>query len=84
MLLYSQILSPFFLRRVKSDVDIGLPPKREVFVYTPMTPLQVELYEATLTMNYDHFALRVSEWDMFFWEGYGNHSFCLFMLKSPL
>lgn len=59
-MLYSQILSPFFLRRVKKDVDIDIPPKREVFVYTPMTPLQVELYEATLTMNYDHFALRVS------------------------
>ncbi|KAK3890780.1 hypothetical protein Pcinc_005278 [Petrolisthes cinctipes] len=51
-----KILSPFFLRRMKKDVDLDIPPKKEVLVYTPMTPLQAELYEATLTMNLEHFA----------------------------
>ncbi|XP_071519138.1 uncharacterized protein [Panulirus ornatus] len=57
-----KILSPFFLRRVKKDVDIDIPPKKELLVYTPMTPLQVKLYEATLTMNYEIFnAMKNSE-----------------------
>ncbi|XP_042242639.1 lymphocyte-specific helicase-like isoform X2 [Homarus americanus] len=47
-----KILSPFFLRRVKKDVDLDIPPKKELLVFTPMTPLQVELYEATLTSNH--------------------------------
>ncbi|KAK8741615.1 hypothetical protein OTU49_002302 [Cherax quadricarinatus] len=51
-----KILSPFFLRRVKKDVDLDIPPKKELLVYTPMTPLQVQLYEATLTSNYDLFS----------------------------
>ncbi|KAK7072534.1 hypothetical protein SK128_014560 [Halocaridina rubra] len=46
-----KILSPFFLRRVKRDVQLDLPPKREMLVYTPMTPQQCQLYEATLQMN---------------------------------
>ncbi|XP_050702460.1 lymphocyte-specific helicase-like [Eriocheir sinensis] len=50
-----KILSPFFLRRVKKDVDLGIPPKRELLVYTPMTSLQVKLYEATLTHNVELF-----------------------------
>ncbi|XP_045596634.1 lymphocyte-specific helicase [Procambarus clarkii] len=50
-----KILSPFLLRRVKKDVDIDIPPKKELLVYTPMTPLQVKLYEATLTSNNELF-----------------------------
>ncbi|KAG0721115.1 Lymphocyte-specific helicase [Chionoecetes opilio] len=47
-----KILSPFFLRRMKKDVNLNIPPKRELLVYTPMTPQQITLYTATLT--YDH------------------------------
>ncbi|XP_069990366.1 lymphocyte-specific helicase [Penaeus vannamei] len=50
-----KILSPFFLRRMKKDVNLEIPPKKELLVYTPMTPLQLKLYEATLTMDYTVF-----------------------------
>ena len=39
-----KVVSPFFLRRVKSDIDIYLPRKVEVLVYTEMTPYEKELY----------------------------------------
>ena len=41
-----QILTPFLLRRVKSDVDLQIPPKKEVMVYCPMTTRQLDLYKA--------------------------------------
>ena len=39
---------PFMLRRVKSDVDLMIPPKKELIVYAPMTLDQQEFYEATI------------------------------------
>ena len=39
---------PFMLRRVKSDVDLLIPPKKELLVYAPMTQDQQEFYEATI------------------------------------
>ncbi|XP_064086044.1 lymphocyte-specific helicase-like [Macrobrachium nipponense] len=50
-----KILSPFFLRRVKKDVNLDLPPKRELLVYTPMTSTQLSMYEATLQYDMDVF-----------------------------
>ena len=44
-----QILTPFLLRRVKADVDLNIPPKKEVLVYCPLTEIQREMYEATVT-----------------------------------
>ena len=41
-----QILTPFLLRRVKTDVDLEIPPKKEVLVYCPLTARQNELYRA--------------------------------------
>lgn len=41
------ILSPFLLRRLKSDVALQIPPKREVLVYCPMVERQAEMYRAT-------------------------------------
>lgn len=38
-----KVVSPFFLRRVKSDIDIYLPRKVEVIVYTEMTCYEKEL-----------------------------------------
>ncbi|XP_054282697.1 lymphocyte-specific helicase-like [Macrosteles quadrilineatus] len=43
-----QILTPFLLRRVKADVELNLPTKKEVLVYCPMTDLQLKLYKATI------------------------------------
>lgn len=42
------ILEPFLLRRLKSDVNIYLPRKKEILVYAPLTPEQEQLYKATL------------------------------------
>merc|ERR1712110_720172 len=44
-----QILTPFLLRRVKADVDLNIPPKKEVLVYCPLTKRQKEMYEATVS-----------------------------------
>ncbi|KAI9227477.1 MAG: SNF2 family N-terminal domain-containing protein [Piptocephalis tieghemiana] len=41
-----QILRPFLLRRIKSDVESSLPKKREYVLYAPVTPAQRELYDA--------------------------------------
>ncbi|CAB4057146.1 HELLS [Lepeophtheirus salmonis] len=43
-----QILSPFLLRRIKSDIELKIPPKKEVLVYCPMTAYQTNLYKATI------------------------------------
>lgn len=37
----SALLSKMMLRRMKADIDeIKLPPKEELLVYVPLTPLQ--------------------------------------------
>ena len=43
-----QILTPFLLRRLKSDVDLTIPPKKEVYVYAPLTEKQQSFYKSTL------------------------------------
>ncbi|CAD6214630.1 GSCOCG00004151001-RA-CDS [Cotesia congregata] len=46
-----EILKPFMLRRVKEEVGLNLPNKKEMIVYAPITEIQRELYTAVL--NYD-------------------------------
>lgn len=46
-----EILKPFMLRRIKADVCLDIPPKKELIVYAPLTELQHDLYKAVL--NYD-------------------------------
>lgn len=43
-----QILTPFLLRRLKTDVELSLPPKKEVLVYAPLTQKQETFYKAAL------------------------------------
>ena len=43
-----QIMTPFILRRLKSDVELNLPPKQELLVYAPLTEHQRTFYEATV------------------------------------
>lgn len=50
-----QILTPFLLRRVKSDVDLKIPPKKEVLVYCPLTKKQREMYEYCVNRTLDQF-----------------------------
>uniref|UniRef100_A0A1A8FT28 Proliferation-associated SNF2-like protein n=1 Tax=Nothobranchius korthausae TaxID=1143690 RepID=A0A1A8FT28_9TELE len=41
-----QILTPFLLRRLKADVTLEVPPKKEIIVYAPLTPKQEVFYSA--------------------------------------
>ncbi|CAG6018115.1 lymphoid-specific helicase [Menidia menidia] len=43
-----QILTPFLLRRLKSDVTLEVPPKKEIIVYAPLTPKQEAFYTAVV------------------------------------
>ncbi|ELW66728.1 Lymphoid-specific helicase [Tupaia chinensis] len=42
----NEILTPFLLRRLKSDVALEVPPKREVVVYAPLSKKQEIFYTA--------------------------------------
>jgi ATP-dependent DNA helicase len=42
------ILKPFLLRRLKADVEVNLPPKKEYVLYAPLSERQRELYDRTL------------------------------------
>ncbi|XP_072747116.1 lymphoid-specific helicase [Anoplolepis gracilipes] len=46
-----EILKPFMLRRIKADVHLKIPPKKELVVYAPLTQLQHDLYKAVI--NHD-------------------------------
>ena len=39
------VLKPFLLRRLKADVDLSIPPKKEIKVFCQMSPVQRDLYE---------------------------------------
>jgi ATP-dependent DNA helicase len=43
-----KILTPFLLRRLKSDVELEIPPKKEIIVYAPLSRTQQLLYKACL------------------------------------
>jgi len=43
-----QILKPFLLRRVKTDVETSLPKKREYILYAPLSQTQKDLYRKLL------------------------------------
>eukprot|EP00892_Ulva_mutabilis_P009570 jgi/Ulvmu1/6986/UM033_0044.1 len=40
-----EILKPFLLRRIKADVETGLPAKQEIVLYTPQTKLQGDIQQ---------------------------------------
>eukprot|EP00736_Rhodelphis_marinus_P011437 Rmarinus@m.23235 len=40
------IIRPFVLRRVKKDVDLTIPPKKEITLYAPLSKLQLQYYDA--------------------------------------
>ena len=42
------ILRPFLLRRMKADVEMQLPPKKEYVLYTPLTERQRKLYDVAV------------------------------------
>lgn len=48
-----KVLRPFLLRRVKSDVEKSLLPKKEVNLYIGMTDMQVKWYQKILEKDID-------------------------------
>ena len=48
-----KVLQPFLLRRVKSDVEKSLLPKKEVNLYIPMADMQVKWYKKILEKDID-------------------------------
>ena len=46
------IMRPFMLRRLKKDVGLDLPPKREIVLYCGATPKQLERYDAIRTKTF--------------------------------
>lgn len=46
-----EILKPFMLRRVKAEVNLQIPPKKEIIVYAPISQLQRDLYRAVLNRD---------------------------------
>ncbi|KAI3403645.2 hypothetical protein KGF56_003572 [Candida oxycetoniae] len=48
-----KVLKPFLLRRIKADVEKSLLPKKEMNVYTKMTPMQRNLYQKILEKDID-------------------------------
>ena len=45
---FTQVLRPFLLRRVKSDVERGLPPKKETILRIGMSEMQRKYYAALI------------------------------------
>ena len=55
------ILKPFLLRRVKREVEKGLPPKKEYLLSAPLTVEQKNLYDAVLKRQIRDFLLAKKE-----------------------
>lgn len=52
MYVHVKILTPFLLRRLKTDVEFSLPPKKEILVYAPLTRFQVLYIYINLQLLY--------------------------------
>ena len=48
-----KVLRPFLLRRLKSEVEKGLPPKKETILKVGMSQLQKQFYQALLQKDLD-------------------------------
>ena len=60
----SQVLRPFLLRRLKSDVEKGLPPKKETILKIGMSEMQKKYYAALLQKVADSVHLHAHEHGM--------------------
>jgi SNF2 family DNA or RNA helicase len=71
------ILKPFLLRRMKADVEVNLPRKKEILLYAQMTKQQQEYKEQLLNKTLDEYLAKES--------GSGTASFnFLVVLKTLL
>ena len=48
-----QLLKPFVLRRLKSEIKYKIPPKKEIFLYVGLSELQKNMYKQILSKNID-------------------------------
>ena len=48
-----QLLKPFVLRRLKSEIKYKIPPKKEIFLYVGLSDLQKNMYKQILSKNID-------------------------------
>ena len=48
-----QLLKPFVLRRLKSEIKFKIPPKEEIFLYVGLSELQKKMYKQILSKNID-------------------------------
>ncbi|EMD35723.1 hypothetical protein CERSUDRAFT_138426 [Gelatoporia subvermispora B] len=55
------ILKPFLLRRLKSDVETSLPPKKEYVLYAPLSERQKEIYDAIVEGSLRAFLLKKAD-----------------------
>jgi len=42
---FHDIINPFFKRRAKKDLELGLPPKIEKTLYVPLSEMQLQMYK---------------------------------------
>lgn len=74
LLLLLQILTPFLLRRLKTDVALEVPPKKEIIVYAPLTTKQEALYTAVVNktiakmLGMEKVMLRITAPSMCVWS----------------
>lgn len=52
------ILKPFLLRRLKSEVERNLPPKKEYLLYAPLTQQQKDFYQAIVGRNHRQYLIN--------------------------
>jgi SNF2 family DNA or RNA helicase len=48
-----QVLRPFLLRRLKTEVEKGLPPKKEIILKVGLTDMQRQYYKMLLQKDFD-------------------------------
>lgn len=61
-----EILKPFMLRRIKEEIALDLPGKKELIVYAPITELQRDLYTAVLNYDSNVLSMKVPESETIF------------------
>lgn len=53
-----EILKPFLLRRLKTEVEKELPPKKEYLLYAPLTQPQKDIYQAIVNGEIREYLIR--------------------------
>ena len=48
-----KVLRPFLLRRLKTEVEKGLPPKKEIILKVGLTDMQRQYYKMLLQKDFD-------------------------------